>query len=228
MNRSEIAIMAREYLKNSPHGIMDFNDGKIIVLPTVLPPDINTSELAQVSEVLVRKFVEHNHQCRVFEMGTGTGGPVLSVAKIPGVVASAADIVPMAVLNAQANAIWWEVSCDIYQSDLFENVPHGQFDLIIWNIPWLSEDPGEIEDIHFKGGFDPGYKSLWKFLNQCNDQRLAPGGQILLAVDRFFCNRDAVHNFIDKAGFDMEVFRETTNMWAGMELQLDFLLLSRK
>jgi release factor glutamine methyltransferase len=228
MNRSEIAIMAREYLKNSPHGIMSFYNGERIVLPTVLPPDINTSQFAEVSEGLVRELMTHNSQCRVFEMGTGTGGPILSVAKISGVVASAADIVPMAVLNAQANAIWWGVECNIYHSDLFENVPSGQFDLILWNIPWLSEDPGEIEGVHFKGGFDPGYKSLWRFLNQANDERLAPGGKMLLAVDRFFCNRDAVHNYIEKAGFDMEVYREATTMWSGMELQLDFLLLTRK
>ncbi|OKH56374.1 hypothetical protein NIES2101_00930 [Calothrix sp. HK-06] len=222
-----LPIIAREYLKETPCGIMEFGNKKIITLPTVFPPDINTLELAKVTSKLVRQFLETNHQCRVFEMGIGTGGAILSVAQLPGVVASGADISPMAVLNAQANALWWETKCDIYHSDLFDNVPSSEFDIIVWNIPWLSENPGDIEDIRFKAGFDPDYQSLQKFLSEVNS-RLAIGGSILLAVENNFCSLNTIYNLIDKTDFQREIFEEIPVVWQEMNLDLIFIRLTHK
>ncbi|BAZ42034.1 release factor glutamine methyltransferase [Calothrix sp. NIES-4101] len=219
-----LPIIAREYLKETPYGQMEFGDRDIIVLPTVFPPDINTLELAKVTSRLVRKFLETNHQCRVFEMGVGSGGAILSVAQIPGIIASGSDISPMAVLNAQVNALWWGAKCDIYHSNLFDNVPKNEFDIIFWNIPWLCENPGEIEDIRFKAGFDPGYQDLQTFLSDVN-QWLAPGGSILLAIEENFCNLDAIDKLIDQANFQLEIFDTTQVVWQGMDLQLIFIQL---
>lgn len=223
----DLPIIAREYLKETPCGIMEFGNKKIITLPTVFPPDINTLELAKVTSKLVRQFLEINHQCRVFEMGVGTGGAILSVAQVPGVIASGADISPMAVLNAQANALWWGAKCEIYHSDLFDNVPSNKFDIIVWNIPWLSENPGDIEDIRFQAGFDPNYQSLQKFLSDVN-QRVASGGSILLAVEKNFCNLNAIYNLIDQAGFQREIFEEIAVVWQEMNLGLMFIQLTYK
>ena len=227
MNKLELAVIAREYIKKTPYGILEFRGEEIIVLPTVFPPEMNTSQMAAQVEILVSKFLEKNHQCRVFEMGMGTGAAILTVANMPGVVASASDISPMAVLNTKANALWQNVQCDIYQGNLFENVPEGQFDLIFWNIPFFQEDPGEIEDIRFRVGFDPAYTSLKQFLVDVN-QRLVKEGQILLAVDHDMCDLNTIFHLINQAGFNAEMCHESKIMWEQMEVHLAFLLLNRK
>jgi len=227
MNKSELVTIAKDYLANTPYGIMDFQGREIIVLPTVEPPDLNTSELADVLKVLVNKFLENHEEYRVFEMGVGSGAAILSVAKMPGVVASATDISPMAVLNAKANALWWGVECNIYEGDLFENVPQGKFDLIFWNIPFFPEDPGNMEDVRFKIGFDPGYNNFQRFLANVNS-RLVEGGQVLLGVDHDMCDLDKIYHLIDMANFNAEVFKEHQITWGGLDLKLAFLLLSRK
>lgn len=157
----------------------------------------------------------------------GAGAAIVSVAKMPGVIASASDISPMAVFNAKANALWWGVQCDIYQGDLFENVPQGKFDLIFWNIPFFPEDPGNIEDVRFKIAFDPGYNNLKRFLVDVNS-RLVEGGQVLLAVDYDMCDLDKIYHLIDTANFNTEIFNEHQITWGGLNLKLAFLLLSRK
>jgi release factor glutamine methyltransferase len=222
-----LPIIAKEYLKETPCGIMEFGDKKIITLPTVFPPDINTLELAKVTSKLVKQFLETNYECRVFEMGCGTGGAILSLAQLPGVIASGADISPMAVLNSQANALWWGTKCDIYHSDLFDDVPPNKFDIIVWNIPWLSENPGDIEDIKFKAGFDPNYQALQKFLLEVKS-RLADRGSILLAVEKNFCNLNLIYDLIDNTSFYREVYEEIPVIWQEMNLDLMFIKLISK
>lgn len=227
MNNSELVAIAKDYLANTPYGIMDFQGREIIVLPSVFPPDLNTTYFCEAVEQNTKKLIEKKKQCRVFEMGMGTGAALISVAKISGVVASASDISPMAVLNAKANALWWDVQCDIYQSDLFENVPQGEFDFIFWNMPWFSVDPGGIEDVRFKMGFDPGYNNFKRFLLDVNS-RLAEDGEILLAVEHDMSDLEKIYHLIDTANFNAEVCKESQINWRGMELKLGFLLLNRK
>lgn len=227
MNKSELVAIAKDYLTNTPYGIMDFRGREVIVLPTVFPPDLNTTYFCEAVEKVTSKFIEKNKQCRVFEMGMGAGAAIVSVAKMPGAIASASDISPMAVLNAKANALWWQVQCNIYQGDLFENVPQGEFDFICWNMPWFSVDPGGIEDVRFKIGFDPGYNNFQRFLVDVNS-RLVEGGNVLLGVDHDMCDLDKIYHLIDTANFDSEVFQQHEITWGGLDLKLAFLLLSRK
>lgn len=226
MNKLELVAMAKDYINNSPYGNMDFLNQELIVLPTVFPPDLNTPLLAEFVEKLVKKFLEKNAQCHVMEMGTGSGAAILKIAQIPGVIATASDIAPMAVLNAKANALWWGVECDIYQGNLFENVPLKKFDIIFWNVPFSSHDPGNIEDVKLRIAFDPDYRCLKQFLIDVNE-RLAEEGQILLAVDYDMCDFDTICNLVDKAGFHAKVFQESQIMWHGIEWNLAFLLVTR-
>ncbi len=227
MNKSQLIEIAKNYVSNTPYGTMDFCGQEVVVLPTVFPPDLNTPILAEVIEKLARNFLQINNRCRIFEMGTGTGAAILNAAKIPGVIASASDIAPMAVLNAKANALWWNVQCDIYQGNLFENVPQEKFDIIFWNIPFIKDDPGGIEDIRFRIAFDPAYKHFQQFLVDV-DSRLENNGQILLAVDYGMCDVPEIYDLTDKAGFNTKVYQESQISWKQIEFHLAFLLLSRK
>jgi release factor glutamine methyltransferase len=226
MNKAEYVAIARDYINNMPYGVMDFRGEEIIVLPTVFPPDLDTPNFCEVIETFVRKYLEKNEKCRFFEMGTGPGATLVTIAKIPGVIATASDIAPMAVLNAKANALWRGVKCDIYQGNLFENVPAGKFDFISWNLPFLPYDPGNIEDVKFRIAFDPDYQCLKQFLVDV-DYRLAEGGQILLCTDYDMCDFDTIIELIDKAGFRSEVVKEPKVLWRGMQFNLAFLLVNR-
>lgn len=228
MERNAIATMAREYLQAMPSGTMDYEGRQIIVLPTILPPHMNTAIFAQVA----RRFIAERSDAsaaplRVFEMGVGTGGVILNLAADMPIRASGADILPMAVLNAKANALWWGVECEIYQSDVFGQVPEGQYDVLLWNVPWLPDAIDGIDGPEFRGGFDPGYAALNAFLSQAMTDRLAPHGRILLAVDRLFCDRSLLTRRIEAAGFQHALYHETTQQWGEIELHLDFIALER-
>ncbi len=58
MNKSELVAIAKDYLANTPYGIMDFLGKEIIVLPTVFPPDLNTTYLCKVVEEITSKFIQ--------------------------------------------------------------------------------------------------------------------------------------------------------------------------
>ncbi|MBE9051688.1 methyltransferase [Nostocales cyanobacterium LEGE 11386] len=227
MDKLELAKIGKEYINQSPYGIFDFRGHEVIVLPTVFPPTYNTPTISELIEGLANNCLQTKNQCRVFEMGMGTGAAILTVAKMKGVVASASDIAPMAALNAKANALWWGVECDIHQGSLFENVPEGQFDIIFWNIPFFKENPGGIDEVKFRAGFDPNYQYLTQFLADCNS-RLAENGQILLAVDYEMCDLDHIYQLIDKADFNSEVCHEININWGAMPVKCAFLLLERK
>lgn len=227
MDRLQLAKLGKEYIAQSPYGIFDFRGHEVLVLPTVFPPLYNTSLISELIAELATQFLQSNAQCRVFEMGLGTGAAILTVAKMQGVVASASDISPMAVLNAKANALWWGINCDIYQGSLFENVPEGQFDIIFWNIPFFKENPSGIDDVKFRAGFDPDYKYLTQFLVDCH-HRLAENGQILLAVDYDMCDLDHIYQLIKHANFTANVCRELQIKWGEMPVNCAFLLLNRQ
>lgn len=228
MHRNDIASMARDYLQAMPSGLMDYEGRQIIVLPTILPPHMNTATFAHVARrFIVERLAAFDARPRVFEMGVGTGGVILNLALDLPIDASGADILPMAVLNAKANALWWGVDCEIHQSDVFHQVPAGQFDVILWNVPWLPDEIDGIDGPEFRGGFDPGYAALDTFLAQAMNERLAPQGTVLLAVDRLFCDRALLTRRIEAAGFAHSLYHQTTQPWSDIELQLDFIALVR-
>ncbi|GAX36366.1 methyltransferase [Nodularia sp. NIES-3585] len=227
MDKLELATLGRGYIDQTPYGIFEFRGHEVIVLPTVLIETNNTGFFSELIEELAHKVLQSQNQCRVFEMGMGTGAAILTVAKIKGVVASASDISPMAALNAKANALWWGVECDIYQGNLFENVPEGKFEIISWNIPYFKENPGGIEDVKFRSGFDPDYQYLTQFLADCQS-RLAENGHLMLGVDYLMCDLDTIYQLIDQAGFKSQVWREMNMTWGVMDVVCAFLLLERK
>ncbi|NJL15644.1 MAG: methyltransferase [Microscillaceae bacterium] len=189
MNKLELASAARDYMQHESFGTFNFRGQEIVILPTVFMPDSNTPLLSELVEQLVAEHLHTHKTCRVYEMGAGSGAAIVAVARHPQVEAFASDIAPMAVLNIRANALWWKVNVQVFEGSLYDQSPEGQFDLIFWNIPFFREDPGGIEEIKFRAGFDPEYRYLRAFLAATQAERLAPGGKVLLAVDEDMCDR---------------------------------------
>ncbi|GAB4395857.1 MAG: hypothetical protein OHK0053_07110 [Microscillaceae bacterium] len=227
MNKLELASAARDYMQQESFGTFNFRGQDIVVLPTVFMPDSNTPLLSELVEKLVAEHLQKNMTCRVYEMGAGSGAAIVAVARHPQVEAFASDIAPMAALNIRANALWWKVNVQVFEGSLYDQTPEGQFDLIFWNIPFFREDPGGIEEIKFRAGFDPEYRYLRTFLAATQAERLAPGGKVLLAVDEDMCDRPLIHQLIEENGFQWQVYESRLIHWGQMPVQFAYLLLER-
>ncbi|MSS76627.1 MAG: peptide chain release factor N(5)-glutamine methyltransferase [Methyloglobulus sp.] len=121
------------------------------VSPDVLIPRSDTELLIELSLALIPA----NQFCRIIDLGTGSGIIAITLAaERPHINVSATDISPTALHIAKMNAAKHKVEhIQFYQSNWFDSVPDGKFDLIVSNPPYLSED-----DDHLKQGdlrFEP-------------------------------------------------------------------------
>ncbi len=136
----------------------------------------------------VEKFTEKGMD--VLDMGTGSGIQA-STAKKQEANITAADINPECV--AKVN----KLGIKAIQSDLFENVG-GKFDLIIFNPPYLPEDPLEPEDSKLiTTGGKTGSETLNRFLKKAKAY-LKKDGKILIVVS-------SLTKEIDKQNFKFKI-----------------------
>jgi release factor glutamine methyltransferase len=228
MDKLEIAKAGREIIANSDYGITQFKGQEIIILPKVFPADCTTPFIADIMTPVAQRIAEAHGKCRVLEMGAGSGAAILTLAKMPQVEAHASDISPMSVLCVKANALWWGVNCEVYEGSLFTPIPAGKkFDLIFWNIPFISVDPGGVEAVEFRAGFDPGYQFQRQFLSEVRNY-LSEYGELYLGADRQMCDLEALYQIFAEAGFEVELYRENAENWKGFEFTFIMLKLTSK
>jgi HemK-related putative methylase len=119
-------------------------DSPFLVLPSVFNPKVpRTGEF--LASMLDANRV--NRDSRVLDMGTGSGVCAVFAAKHAARVI-AVDINPVAVRCAGINAVLNHVEdrIDVRQGDLFAAVPGEQFDLILFNPPFLRGTPRDDRD----------------------------------------------------------------------------------
>ncbi len=140
----------------------------------------------------VRKFAEG----RVLDMGTGSGFQAIAATETADYVL-AVDIDPEAVEYVKKKGL------NAIQSDLFENV-NGQFDLIIFNPPYLPEDPEEPVDSRLAttGGRE-GSELLLRFLEDAR-KYLSEEGMILVLVSSLTGKADEIFKGYDYKLLDSE------------------------
>jgi release factor glutamine methyltransferase len=114
----------------------------------------------------------------VLEMGCGTGFVSIHCAAA-GAFVIAADIDPLAVSCAKANAERNGIDMEVRESDLFAAVPE-KFDLIVFNPPYLEGEVSGQEDLSWAGG-EGGTAILGRFLAQAASH-LRDGGKVLVLV----------------------------------------------
>jgi len=119
----------------------------------------------------VKRFVKPNS--KVLDMGTGSGIQAITASKISKNI-TAADINKECILKLKTHP---EIKA--IQSNLFQNIK-GKFDIIIFNPPYLPEDPNEPEDSKLTTtGGKKGSEIIEQFLKQAKNH-LNPDGKILL------------------------------------------------
>ncbi len=124
---------------------------------------------------LLQKLIQGRVCGRVLDMGCGSGVLTVEAAKHAGSIL-AADINPNAV-EATKHAAMNLKNVEIIESNLFSNVKPQAFDIILFNPPYLPDDP-EVKDTALDGG-KKGYELTLRFLNEAIPF-LTSDGEILL------------------------------------------------
>ncbi len=143
--------------------------------------DIDTNQIyfpAEDTYLLIKAArAEVQPTDRVLEIGTGSGAVAKSVSEVtPSVLA--VEINPHAAQYAhEVNSI------EVIRGDLFDPVC-GEFDLILFNAPYLPTDPAERFDDWLEYALDggpSGREVVERFLREA-PSRLATFGRILLLI----------------------------------------------
>lgn len=142
---------------------------------------------------LIQKHIKSYARGNVLDMGTGSGILATEAQKYAQKVL-AVDIDPACVEYARKKGISAQVS------DLFSHIEPQQFDLIIFNPPYLPEEPKEPADsARATTGGKKGHETIERFLEQAK-KYLAPTGKILLV---FSSLSGSIQERAKKAGYKM-------------------------
>ncbi|HJJ31141.1 MAG TPA: class I SAM-dependent methyltransferase [Methanocorpusculum sp.] len=134
----------------------------------------------------------------VLEVGTGSG-------EIAAVVSRAAKQTLACEINPHAAAYAHEVNgVEVVRCDLFAAVS-GQFDLILFNAPYLPTAPEERMNDWLEYALDGGISgcdTVFRFLREA-PAHLTPDGRILLLISSL-TGEDEVIRFAEKCGLSAE------------------------
>jgi release factor glutamine methyltransferase len=192
MSRLINKVMTLAYRLAGKHRYDDFrvehiNGLSFLVTPSVFNPKVPRSG-EFLASLLDTNLVGRAHE--VLDMGTGSGVCAVFAAKHAARVV-AVDINPSAVRCARINALLngVEGKIDARQGDLFSPVRGEQFDLILFNPPFLRGTPRDDRDKAWRSA-DVGERFAATL-----SAYLRPGGSALVVLSTTF--GDARH-FLDE------------------------------
>lgn len=174
----------------------------IKVSPATLIPRADTERLVELALEVCQQ-----PDARVLDLGTGTGAVALALKKErPGWLVEAVDFKAEAVALARDNARSLKLDVKIWQSDWWQQIPPGQYDLLVSNPPYIHpNDPHLVQgDLRFEpvsalvGGEDglQAYRDLLASILQ----RLTPGGYLL--VEHGYDQADIISELFSLAGLE--------------------------
>ncbi len=151
------------------------------------------AEDSHLLESLIPKYAPNK---TVLDMGTGSGILAKSALSSGASSVTAADINPEAKSQLPKEITFIE-------SDLFSNISES-YDLIIFNPPYLPEDPREPEDSKLATtAGKQGDEIILEFIKQ-SPNYLNPNGKILLLVSSL-TPLDKIDSLLDKLTFSKKV-----------------------
>ena len=145
--------------------------------------------------ILLIRSLEITPGMDVLEVGCGSG--VVSIhAALEGARVTSVDINPKAVALTRANAERMGAELDVRESDLFSNV-EGRFDLILFNLPYLPVEEGEMDspiEKAWAGGPD-GMGPFPELVERC-PEHLKEGGKLVVVVSSLM-DQEALAGVLD-------------------------------
>jgi len=132
------------------------------------------------------------HNLRIVDVGTGSGAIALALAKeLPLAEIRATDISAEALEIARANAARHELTSRItfHQTDLLGGLPHGEFDFVVSNPPYVGESEEDSVQLEVRK-FEPrnavfagptGLEVIERLIPQAREA-LRPGGWLVFEI----------------------------------------------
>jgi release factor glutamine methyltransferase len=121
--------------------IYKYNDIRLEIPPQVFHPGFFFSTRLLLNHISRLALTDK----KFLEPGCGSGLIALSAAK-KGAIVTATDINPVAIEFIKKNSRHNNVDITVIESDLFENIPAEQFDIIAINPPYYKKQPLGVKD----------------------------------------------------------------------------------
>jgi release factor glutamine methyltransferase len=154
--------------------IYNYGDIKLEIPPQVFHPGFFFS-----TRLLLNYIKQLPLQGKTFlEPGCGSGLISIYAAK-KGANVTAIDINPVAIEILKKNSRQNDVRLTIIQSDLFQNIPQQEFDIIAINPPYYKKQPFSVGDYAWFCGENGEYFST--FFKELNEY-IHPGTQVLMVL----------------------------------------------
>lgn len=136
------------------------------------------------------------HEKQFLEPGCGSGLISIVAAK-KGANVTATDINHIAIASLLKNSRQNKVKLEIIQSDLFNNIPKQQFDIIAINPPYYKKKPATAQDYAWYCGENGEYfSSLFDTIGTYIHEHT----EILMVLFED-CDMEMIHGFAAKNGF---------------------------
>lgn len=141
------------------------------------------------------------------EVGCGSGLTSCLVAlRNPSIQVIATDINEDASYNTRINAQNLGVSDRLvsFHGDVFDSLnKEYRFDSIFWAMPFGFLDSNETLSLEEMQVFDPGYRSIYKFISH-GKRHLKPGGRILIGFSNDLGRSDLLYDYSDRFGLKLK------------------------
>lgn len=172
------------------------------VTPDVLIPRPETELLVETA----LKHLPDDHPARILDIGTGSGCIALSLAlERPDCSVTATDLSDRALNIAQENAHRLHAQIQLLQSDLFDSLGNGRFDLIISNPPYIPAADPHLQqgDVRFEPGLalsagPTGLDTLKRLIQSATDH-LVSGGWLML--EHGWDQQGRCHSLLVESGY---------------------------
>lgn len=145
---------------------------------------------------------------RLLEVGSGSGIVSIFAAK-KGAKVTAVDISHEAVACTSDNALRNRKEIIILRSNLFENVPAGDFDIIAVNPPFYKKDPVSPADHAWNAG-----KNLDYFIRFFKEAKpfVHPKSKIIMVLSDE-CDLDGIRRIAESENWQYETVEEQKNIF---------------
>jgi release factor glutamine methyltransferase len=183
-------------------GHQEFWGLDLIVSPAVLIPRPETEHVVETVLELAKadgRGRPSPHDLRLVDVGAGSGAIALALAKeLPAAEIHATDISPEALEVARANAARHELASRIkfHQLDLLNGLPHGEFDFVVSNPPYVGESEEDSVQLEVRK-FEPrnavfagptGLEVIERLIPQAHET-LRPGGWLVFEISGTIADR---------------------------------------
>jgi release factor glutamine methyltransferase len=191
-------------------GFREFYGLRFSLSPDTLEPRPDTETLVDMALPFVREMAEREGECRILDLGTGTGAiPLALLSQVEKAVAVGADISLGALNTARRNAeeLGLAGRFSVKKSDWFAKIS-GRFHLIVSNPPYipskdiesLERDVRDFDPLLALDGGDDGLDP-YRIIAAGAAAHLERGGKIALEIG--FDQRISVTDIFREAGYEL-------------------------